>query len=120
MKGLPRWALGVVAALVVLALMLVVPKLGAAVVTAALAGLAWLALRARTIADLVLGERGKVEGEGDTWAPVDGKPSQIDVWASSEDPAAARRVVLPEGMTAGQVRAVRVIPGGAAVVEVLP
>lgn len=79
-----------------------------------------LVLLGKKVADLIKAEAGTVEGEGDTFVPVPGAPDLLDVWAASEDPAAARRVVLPEGMSSDQVKAVRVIPGGRAVVEVLP
>lgn len=79
-----------------------------------------LVLLGKRVADLIKGEVGTVEGEGDTFVPVPGAPGLLDVWTSIEEPSSARRVVLPEGMTSDQVKAVRVIPGGRAVVEVLP
>lgn len=119
MKTRTKWALGL-GVLAFLALMIFVPKLGAAVGAAGLLALTWIARKARAAIDIIKAEIGTVEGQGDSFAPVPGAPGQLDVWASSEDPAAVRRVQLPEGMTSYKVKSVRVIPGGKAVVEVLP
>jgi hypothetical protein len=119
MKPRTKWTIIAVLALAVVAL-IVDPRLLLAIPPALAA--AWAAARrgVKAVGDLIRGESGTVEGEGDVFAPVAGKAGLLDVWAASEDPAAARRVELPEGMTAAQVRAVRIVPGGAAVVEVLP
>lgn len=108
------------AALAVLTAWIFWPAAGVVLSTAALAIWRIIKRAAASAAALIRGEKGSVEGEGDVWASVNGHPSQIDVWATSEDPSAARRVKLPEGMVADQVRAVRIISGGAAIVEVLP
>lgn len=82
----------------------------------ALAFGAYLQSTARTIYRFLAGELGPVEGKGDPFATVEGQPHAIDVWADSE----VHRVTLPPGMDSGKVRAVKVTPGGRAVVEILP
>jgi hypothetical protein len=121
MKPRTKWTLATAAVLVFLALCIFAPGVGLAVLTGAGAVWAFVRRGVKAVGALIRGERGIVEGGGDTFTPVSGKPDQIDVWAAAEDPAAARRVDLSGlGITAAQVRAVRIVPGGAAVVEVLP
>jgi hypothetical protein len=119
MKPRTKWTIAAVLALAVVAL-IVDPRL-LLTIPPALAAI-WAAARqaAKAIGEILKAERGTVEGDGDIFAKVPGAPGLLDVWAASEDPAAARRVGLPEGIVAAQVRAVRIVPGGAAVVEVLP
>jgi hypothetical protein len=119
MKTRTKWllVLGVASGL---ALMVLVPKVGAAVCVGALAALAWIARKARAISGLIRAEAGTVEGQGDHFEPVADAPDLLDVWAASEDPAVARRVQLPEGIKAEDVRAVVIIPSGRATVELLP
>jgi hypothetical protein len=63
---------------------------------------------------LVKASRGKVKSP-QPFAPVPGRSDQIDVSLSS----GPVRVQLPDGVTSNQVLAVQVVPGGAAVVEVV-
>jgi hypothetical protein len=77
---------------------------------------AFLAARARQVVSFLAGTLGPVQGKGDPFATIDGDPHAIDVWANSE----THRVQLPPGIASGRVRAVSVIPGLKATVEVLP
>lgn len=56
------------------------------------------------------------EGSGDVFAVVAGAPGLLDVLHDGQP----IRVKLPEGITASRVKAVAVVPSGAATVEVLP
>ncbi len=58
---------------------------------------------------------GKITGAGQPFKPVPGEPTQIQV----QTPQGPQIVLLPEGVTAGEVRAVVVAPATDAVVEVL-
>jgi hypothetical protein len=77
---------------------------------------AFLAAGAKDVVRFLSGQAGSVEGNGDPWVPVKGNPNQIDVWANSE----THRVTLPPGMTSEKIRAVKVVSGLSATVEVLP
>jgi hypothetical protein len=81
---------------------------------AALAGLAALILGARAVRALVA-RLGTVEGEGDAFLPApDGKAVLVHLPGDS----APTRVELPPEITAAEVKAVRIVPGGELVVMV--
>lgn len=67
-----------------------------------------------TVRALVRATRGRVTSP-QPFVPVAGRDDQIDVSLSS----GPVRVQLPTGLTSDQVQAVQVVPGGAAVVEVM-
>ena len=77
---------------------------------------AFLYSRARQVVSFLVGTLGPVQGKGDPFATINGDPHAIDVWFASE----VHRVQLPPGIASGRVRAVSVIPGQRATVEVLP
>lgn len=85
----------------------------------AAAAVAFAVLVGKKAIDRLIGETGRVEGKGDNFLLVP-DDSGVLLVSKKESPKEQIRVVLPAGCRGDQVRAVKIVSTGRAVVEVLP
>lgn len=85
----------------------------------ALAAVAIAILTGKKVLERIIGEAGKVEGEGDSFLRIPDDPGVLLV-SKKDSPREQVEVVLPPGISSKDVRVVKVVSMGRAVVEVLP
>lgn len=85
----------------------------------ALAAVAIAILTGKKVLDRIIGEAGKVEGTGDNFLRIPDDPGVLLV-SKKDSPREQVEVVLPPGISSKDVRVVKIVSMGRAVVEVLP